>query len=98
MSEAATAPKHVRKTRTGKVVSTKMNKTCVVLVERRVAHELYGKIIKRAKKYYVHDEHSVAKEGDTVRIEETRPISKLKSWKLLEVVHTAAVAETQPPE
>ena len=86
MSESETAVRHVRKTRTGKVVSAKMNKTLVVSVERRIAHELYGKVIKRSKKYYVHDENNEAKEGDTVRIQETRPLSKLKSWRLLEVL------------
>lgn len=94
MSETETAVRHVRKTRTGKVVSAKMNKTIVVSVERRIAHELYGKIIKRSKKYYVHDESNEAKEGDTVRIQETRPLSKLKSWRLLEVIqHGNAEAE-----
>jgi small subunit ribosomal protein S17 len=94
MSETETAVRHVRKTRTGNVVSAKMNKTIVVSVERRIAHELYGKIIKRSKKYYVHDESNEAKEGDTVRIQETRPLSKLKSWRLLEVIqHGNAEAE-----
>lgn len=86
MSESDTAVRHVRKTRTGKVMSAKMNKTLVVSVERRVAHEMYGKFIKLSKKYYVHDEKNEAKEGDTVRIQETRPLSKLKSWRLLDVV------------
>jgi len=86
MSESDTAVRHVRKTRTGKVVSAKMNKTIVVSVERRLAHEMYGKFIKRSKKYYVHDENNEAREGDTVRIQETRPLSKLKSWRLLDVI------------
>jgi small subunit ribosomal protein S17 len=94
MSET-TPHHHVRKTRTGTVVSTKMDKTCVVLVERRIAHKVYGKIIRRVKKYYVHDENNLAKEGDTVRIQETRPISKLKCWRLLEVVD-ATPAAAQP--
>ncbi len=101
MSETDTS-KHVRKTRTGTVVSTKMNKTIVVAVERRIAHELYGKIIRLSKKYYVHDETNNAREGDTVRIQETRPLSKLKSWRLLDIIQRSeeaeaeAVAETQP--
>mgnify|MGYP000583494565 CR=1 FL=1 len=96
MSEVAEI-KHVRKTRTGKVVSTKMNKTIVVSVERRIAHEMYGKIIRRAKKYYVHDENNEANEGDTVRIQETRPLSKLKSWRLLEIIQRGdAPVETTP--
>lgn len=86
MTETEPAVRHVRKTRTGKVVSAKMDKTIVVSVERRIAHELYGKFIKRSKKYYVHDEKNEAKEGDTVRIQETRPLSKLKSWRLLDII------------
>ena len=81
-----TQERHVRKTRTGRVVSTKMDKTIVVNVERRVPHKLYGKIIRRSKKYYVHDESNQAAEGDFVRIQETRPLSKLKCWRLVEVL------------
>jgi len=77
---------HVRKTRTGKVLSAKMDKTIVVLVERRVPHPMYGKIIRRSKKYYAHDEANLAVEGDFVRIQETRPLSKLKCWRLVEVL------------
>jgi len=68
---------------TGTVVSDKTDKTVVVSVERRVKHPLYGKIIKRSKKYHAHDEDNAFKEGETVRIEETRPISKLKTWTVL---------------
>jgi small subunit ribosomal protein S17 len=68
---------------TGTVVSDKTDKTVVVLVERRVKHPLYGKIIKRSKKYHAHDEGNEFKEGEIVRIEETRPISKLKTWAVL---------------
>jgi len=68
---------------TGTVVSDKTDKTVVVLVERRVKHPLYGKIIKRSKKYHAHDEGNEYKEGETVRIEETAPISKLKTWTVL---------------
>ena len=69
---------------TGTIVSDKTDKTVVVKVERRVKHPLYGKIIKRSKKYHAHDEGNEFKVGETVRIEETRPISKLKTWKVLE--------------
>ena len=75
-----------RKTRIGKVVSDKMDKTIVVTVEDRVAHPLYKKIIKRTKRLYAHDEEGLAKVGDKVRIMETRPLSKLKRWTLLEVL------------
>ena len=70
----------------GTVVSDKADKTVVVLIERKVAHPVYGKIIRRSKKYHAHDEGNVVKEGDTVRIEECAPISKLKTWKVLEKV------------
>ena len=75
---------------TGTIVSDKTDKTVVVKVERRVKHPLYGKIIKRSKKYHAHDEGNECREGETVRIEETRPISKLKTWKVLERVDTHA--------
>jgi small subunit ribosomal protein S17 len=71
---------------TGTVVSDKTDKTVVVLVERRVKHPLYGKIIKRSKKYHAHDEANEVGVGETVRIEETAPISKLKTWKVVERV------------
>ncbi|OYW44296.1 MAG: 30S ribosomal protein S17 [Sphingomonadales bacterium 32-68-7] len=71
---------------TGTVVSDKTDKTVTVLVERKVKHPLYGKIIRRSKKYHAHDESNEFKSGDTVRIEETRPISKTKSWKVLDRV------------
>ena len=79
---------------TGTVVSDKADKTVVVKVERRVKHPLYGKIIKRSKKYHAHDEGNVFKEGETVRIEETRPISKLKTWTVLGRVDAHAAPET----
>ncbi|MEA1015817.1 30S ribosomal protein S17 [Sphingomonas sp. LY54] len=75
---------------TGTIVSDKTDKTVVVKVERRVKHPLYGKIIKRSKKYHAHDEGNEYHEGETVRIEETRPISKLKTWKVIERVDTHA--------
>jgi small subunit ribosomal protein S17 len=75
---------------TGTIVSDKTDKTVVVKVERRVKHPLYGKIIKRSKKYHAHDEGNEFREGETVRIEETRPISKLKTWKVIDRVDTHA--------
>jgi small subunit ribosomal protein S17 len=79
---------------TGTVVSDKTDKTVVVRVERRVKHPLYGKIIKRSKKYHAHDEGNEFKAGEVVRIEETRPISKLKTWTVLGRVDTHATPET----
>lgn len=70
----------------GKVVSDKMDKTVTVLVERRVQHELYGKFIVRSKKYHAHDETNQYKEGDTVEIQETRPLSKTKAWAVTRLV------------
>ena len=72
----------------GEVVSDKGDKTVVVKVERKVKHPLYGKIIRRSKKYHAHDEDNSIKAGETVRIEETKPISKLKTWKVLDKVDT----------
>ena len=74
-------------------MSDKTDKTVVVNVERRVKHPLYGKIIKRSKKYHAHDEGNEFKQGETVRIEETRPISKLKTWKVIDRVDTHATPE-----
>lgn len=82
--EQATGPG--RKSRVGTVVSSKMDKTVVVAVERRVAHRLYGKKVARTKKLYAHDPENVARDGDVVRIEETRPLSKMKRWRVIEVV------------
>ena len=79
---------------TGTVVSDKTDKTVVVRVERRVKHPLYGKIIKRSKKYHAHDEGNDFREGEVVRIEETRPLSKLKTWTVLGRVDTHATPET----
>lgn len=75
-----------RKTRVGVVVSSKMEKTIVVSTVTRVPHPRFGKIIKVTKKFYAHDEEGQAKEGDTVRIVETRPLSKLKRWRLAEIL------------
>ncbi|GMV64565.1 MAG: 30S ribosomal protein S17 [Candidatus Omnitrophica bacterium] len=79
----------LRKTRVGTVVSTKMDKTAVVLVERPVEHPLYGKTIKRSKKYHAHDENNSCGEGDIVRMMETRPLSRTKCWRVVEIVKKA---------
>ena len=76
---------------TGKVVSDKMDKTVTVLVERRAKHPLYGKVIRLSKKYHAHDEANGCHEGDTVVIEECRPISRTKSWKVVRVLEQAKV-------
>lgn len=78
-----------RKARIGVVVSNRAAKTLAVAVERRVAHPLYRKQVTRTKKYYAHDERQEAREGDTVRIVETRPLSKLKRWRLESIVKRA---------
>jgi len=76
---------------TGRVVSDKMNKTVTVLVERRVKHPLYGKIMTRSRKYHAHDEKGEFKMGDVVTIEECRPISKTKAWRVAALVEKARV-------
>lgn len=76
----------------GTVVSDKRQKTVTVLVERRVAHELYGKIVARSRKYQAHDEQGVFKQGDVVEIAEGRPISKTKSWSVVRLVKQAGLA------
>jgi small subunit ribosomal protein S17 len=81
----------LKRTLVGKVVSDKMDKTVTVLIERRVKHPLYGKIIMRSNKYHAHDETNQAKEGDTVEIQEGRPISKTKAWTVTRVVQVAQV-------
>ena len=83
---------------TGLIVSDKTDKTVVVIVERKVKHPLYGKIIRRSKKYHAHDEGNEFKQGETVRIEETAPISKLKTWKVIEWVNTHATPERASAE
>ena len=86
MSETRTSG---RKTRIGKVVSNKMDKTIVVAVETRVPHPLYKKIIKRTYKLKAHDESNECNSGDTVKVMETRPLSKDKRWRLIEVIEKA---------
>ncbi len=88
-AETAEMTRNERKTRIGTVVSTKMEKTIVVAVERRTAHPIYGKQMLRTKKFHAHDEEGQAREGDTVRIMETRPLSKSKRWRLIEVLMRA---------
>ncbi|HAP36347.1 MAG TPA: 30S ribosomal protein S17 [Bacteroidetes bacterium] len=78
-----------RKTRTGKVTKNQMEKSIVVAIERKVAHPLYKKYFKRTTKFYAHDEKNEAGIGDTVKIMETRPLSKLKRWRLVEIVKKA---------
>lgn len=82
-------PSRVARTLTGKVVSDKMDKTVTVLVERRVKHPMYGKVIRLSKKYHAHDPGNECKEGDTVEIVETRPISKTKAWAVTRVIERA---------
>ena len=86
MSEATTQQSHLHKQRVGIVVSTKMDKTIVVEYVARVPHPKFKKIVKKTKKFYAHDEKGEAAIGDKVRIEETRPMSKLKRWRLQEVL------------
>ena len=78
-----------KRTLTGRIVSDKMNKTVTVLVERRVKHPLYGKIVTRSKKYHAHDEKNEFKAGDTVLIEECRPIAKTKGWRVSKLIEKA---------
>ena len=81
--------RNLRKTRTGKVVSDKMDKTIVVAVEDHVKHRLYNKIVKRTYKLKAHDENNECKVGDTVKVMETRPLSKDKRWRLVEIMEKA---------
>ena len=74
---------------TGRVVSDKMNKTVTVLVERKVKHPIYGKFVRRSKKYHAHDENNEFHPGDLVLIEETRPLSRTKTWKVVKLVEKA---------
>jgi len=85
-SQRAAATRASRKTRTGEVIASSMNKTIIVRTVTRVPHPKFGKIVKQMKKFYAHDEQNQAKTGDRVRIMETRPLSKLKRWRLVEVI------------
>ncbi len=89
MTKTDTIDRGMRKTRVGRVVSDKMQKTIVVAIERRMAHPVYGKMMTRSKNIKAHDEENTAKAGDLVRIAETRPLSKDKRWRLVEIVERA---------
>jgi small subunit ribosomal protein S17 len=91
MSEAQTTDAKSKRTLVGRVVSDKRAKTVTVLVERRVTHELYGKIVGKSRKYHAHDEKSEFKMGDMVEIAESRPISKTKSWVVTRLVQKARI-------
>ena len=92
MNQAQATPEKNTRTLVGVVVSDKRSKTVTVLVERRVTHELYGKIIGRSRKYHAHDEKGDFKAGDVVEIAEVRPISKTKSWTVTKLVKKAGLA------
>jgi small subunit ribosomal protein S17 len=81
--------RNLRKSRVGKVISNKMDKSITVAVERRLKHPIYGKFVKKTIKLHAHDAENTCQEGDMVRIMETRPLSKLKRWRLVEVVEKA---------
>ncbi len=81
--------RNLRKERVGKVVSNKMTKSCTIAIERKVKHPIYGKFMKKTTKLMAHDEQNAAGIGDTVRIMETRPLSKNKRWRLVEIIEKA---------
>ena len=81
--------RNLRKTRTGKVISNKMDKTIVVAIAEHVKHPLYGKVVKRTYKLKAHDENNECRVGDTVKVMETRPLSKDKRWRLVEIIERA---------
>lgn len=81
--------RNLRKQRTGVVTSNKMDKTVTVSIERKVKHPIYGKTVKKSKKFLAHDESNTCNIGDTVRIMETRPLSKRKRWRLVEIIERA---------
>lgn len=83
------AERNLRKTRIGVVTSNKMEKTIAVSVERKLRHPIYGKYVKKSKKFIAHDEKNECNIGDTVRIMETRPLSKLKRWRMVEIIEKA---------
>lgn len=93
-----TTPRLRRKVRVGRVVSDKMDKTVIVAVERQVHHRLYGKSLRRVTKFQVHDAEAAYHVGDLVRIVETRPLSRTKRWRVLELVSRGEVAEVTPAE
>ena len=89
MTKESATERNARKSRVGKVVSDKMQKTVVVSIERRVQHPVYGKMVRKTTRLKAHDEENSAKTGDTVRIMETRPLSKDKRWRVVEIVERA---------
>lgn len=91
------SPRPPRKERVGEVVSDKMDKTIVVRVQRRFRHPRYRKVVTAYSKFYAHDEKNEARAGDRVRIMETRPLSRLKRWRLVEVVERSRTAAPPPP-
>src|SRR5512142_665695 len=92
-TDAASASR--RKEQIGYVVSSKMNKTIVVEVSRQKAHPMYRRVVARSKRFYAHDEQNTARVGDVVRIEESRPLSKLKRWRLKEVLRRSALVGSE---
>lgn len=93
MSEEETQPTKVLRTLTGRVISNKMQKTITVLIERTVKHPKYGKYIKRSTKLHVHDEDNTCQEGDIVMLEQCRPLSKTKAWRLHKIVRRSVLVE-----
>lgn len=91
MTEATQTETGTIRTESGVVVSAKMDKSIVVLIERRVKHPIYGKFVKRSTKLKAHDESNTCNEGDVVRIQQCRPISKSKSWKLVDIVERSRI-------
>jgi small subunit ribosomal protein S17 len=96
MAETTQKAQGRRKEVVGEVVSNKMHKTIVVQVIRKKAHPLYGRVVSKAKKFYAHDEENQCHVGDVVRLEETRPLSKLKRWRLKEIVRKTALVPEVP--
>jgi len=88
-SETSMETRNLRKEKTGRVVSNKMDKSITVVVESKVKHPMYGKFVSKSKKFMAHDENNECGIGDTVRIMETRPLSKSKCWRLIEIVERA---------
>jgi len=95
-AEAAAAPAKAAKTITGKVVSNKMQKTITVMVERYVPHPVYGKYLRRSTRYLAHDENNESREGDVVAIEQCRPLSRHKSFRLVRVISRAVQGDATP--
>ena len=89
MTEQTETGRKLRKQRVGVVTSTKMDKTITVLIERKIKHPIYGKFMKKSKKFTAHDENNECNDGDTVKIMETRPLSKKKRWRLVEILERA---------